>query len=216
MNRYTAIAIFAMTLLFACKKTVTLDLNGTSARIVIQGEVTDSPGPYTVTINQSVDFYADNNFPPVSGALVVIRDNQGTTDTLTETSPGAYNTHLLLGRPGNTYTLDVFARNEHYVAASTMPEAVPLDSVTFESLTGFGQQRISAVVNFRDPRGVKNYYRFIEYINGLQFTRNIFIFDDRLSDGKYIVNSLRNDSSYLETVDHLEVCMFGIDARVYN
>jgi hypothetical protein len=97
-----------------------------------------------------------------------------------------------------------------------MPESVPLDSVTFETLTGFGQQQISAVVNFQDPAGIQNDYRFVEYIKGEQFTRNIFIFSDRLSDGKYIVNTLRNDSSYLSPGDMLEVKMYCIDEPVYN
>lgn len=212
----TTIALFAAILFYSCKKTVTLQLNTSAAQIVIQGEVTNSAGPYTVTINKSVSFYADNNFPAVSGAAVKISDSQGVTDSLTETSPGEYTTHTLQGKPGNTYTLSVSARNTNYTAVSTMPMPVILDSVSFQSSSGFGQHRINAVVNFQDPAGIKNYYQFLEYINGQLFTKNIFIFDDRLSDGKYISNNLRTDSTYLTTRDQLEVKMYCIDKNVYN
>jgi hypothetical protein len=210
-------AFFTIFLFCSCHKIVTLKLNTASAQIVIQGEVTDVAGPYTVTINQTVGFYADNSFPAVSGAVVKISDNQGATDSLTETStPGVYTTHTLQGMPGNTYTLSVFAQNENYSAISTMPAPVPLDSVTFETTSGFGQHRIDAVANFQDPAGIKNYYQFQEYINGQLFNKDIFIFEDRLSDGKYISNNLRTDSSYLNSGDDLEVKMYCIDANVYN
>ena len=215
-KRYSTITLFAAFLFYSCHKIVTLKLNNAPVQIVIQGEVTNAAGPYTVTINQTVGFYADNSFPAVSGAVVKISDNQGVTDSLTETSPGMYTTHTLQGSPGNTYTLSVFAQNESYSAVSAMPVQVVLDSVTFLTTSGFGQKRISAVANFQDPAGIRNDYQFLEYINGQLFTKRIFIFEDRLSDGKYISNTLRTDSSYLSIGDELEVKMYCIDANVYN
>jgi hypothetical protein len=121
--------------------------------------------------------------------------------------------------PGYTYTLTVLAQNTNYTAVSTMPQPVPLDSVTLQSTGGFGpggKNQITAVVNFQDPAGIKNYYQFIEYINGVQFTKDIFVFDDRLSDGKYISTGLYMDSTYLNKGDQLEVQMNCIDESVYN
>lgn len=203
--------------LSSCKKTIALKLDKTPAGIVIQGEVTNADGPYTVTINRSVNFYADNNFPAISGAVVKISDEWGLTDSLTETSPGVYTSHILRGRPGDTYSLTVFTGNTNYSAVSTMPEPVALDSINFESISGFGgDDRINAVVNFQDPAGIKNYYQFMETINGLPFSKDIFLFDDRLSDGKYIVDNLRMDSIYLHSGDLLEVKMNCLDGNIYN
>jgi hypothetical protein len=216
MKRYIAIAVLLISSFCSCKKIVVLDLNTSPPQIVIQGEVTNSAGPYTISINQSVGFYADNVFPAISGAVVKINDNNGVTDSLTEISPGIYSTHILQGVPGDTYTLSVIVQNINYTATSTMPMPVPLDSVTFQTNSAFGQTQISAVVNFQDPAGIKNYYQFIEYINGQQFTKNIFVFDDRLSDGRYITNTLYTDSSYLNAGDQLEVKMNCIDENVYN
>lgn len=208
---------FALSFMFfaGCQKTVKLDLNSVPPQLVIEGQVTNTPGPYTVTISRSVNFYADNTFPGVPGASVSISDGQGVTDSLTETSTGNYTTHVLAGKPGNTYTLSVRLNDTTYTATSTMPQPVGLDSVTFDNSIGGGNS-IRAQVHFQDPPGVKNYYQFILFIDGSQFTKDYFVFDDRLSDGRYISQNLRMDSSYLSKGQQLRVDMQCIDVNVYN
>jgi hypothetical protein len=208
---------FALSFVFfaGCQKTVKLNLNSVPPQLVIEGQVTNTPGPYTVTISRSVNFYADNTFPGVSGASVSISDGEGVTDSLTETSTGNYTTHVLAGKPGNTYTLSVRLNDTTYTATSTMPQPVGLDSVTFDNGIG-GRNQIRAQVNFQDPPGIKNYYQFILFIDGSQFTKDYFIFDDRLSDGRYITQNLRMDSSYLSKGQQLRVDMQCIDVNVYN
>jgi hypothetical protein len=210
------VGFLVVVLVYSCQKTVTLPLDTAPPQIVINGEVTDQPGPYTVTINKSVGFYQLNTFPAVSGAAVSISDGQ-ITDNLTETStPGTYTTHTLQGRPGATYTLNVKIGDSSYSASSTMPAPVKLDSVTFDHSARFRKNQINPQGNYQDPPGVKNYYQFTMYINGVQFTKDIYPFDDRLSDGKYVVQTLRMDSSYLVTGDQLKVSMYCIDKNVYT
>ena len=216
MKPFIPIVLLTLTALYSCQKVVNLDLNTVPPYTVIEGVVTDQPGPYTVTIRQSVNFSADNSFPAISGARVTIGDNEGVVDSLTETAPGTYTTHVLQGKPGNTYTLRAFAHDTLYTAVSAMPFPVTLDSVTFSQTSAFGNKSIRAIPNFQDPAGVKNYYQFIEYINGQQFTKGIFVLDDRLSDGRYISRNLRTDSSYLAIGDNLEVRMYCIDEPIFN
>jgi hypothetical protein len=167
-------------------------------------------------INHSANFYANNNFPAVSGASVQISDNNGITDTLTETNPGIYTTHTIQGKPGYTYTLSVKINDTLYSASSTMPQPVKLDSITFDH-SGFGDRnRITAQANYQDPLDIKNYYQFVLYLNGTQFTKNYYALDDRLTDGKYVVQNLFMDSSYIKTGDNLEVSMYCIDVNVFN
>lgn len=199
----------------ACQKTVTLPLNTAPPQLVIQGEITDAAGPYTIAISRSVGFYAGNTFPPVSGASVKISDGQ-LTDSLTETSPGIYATHTIQGRTGTTYTLTVRLHDSTYTATSTMPAPVTLDSVTFDNSGRFKKNQITPQANFRDPPGVKNYYQFVMYINGTLFTKDIYALSDRLTDGKYITQNLRMDSSYLDVGDQLRMDMYSVDVNVYN
>jgi hypothetical protein len=217
-NNLNIIAFFVVALTFlSCKKVITVQLNNSPTQLVITGEVTDAPGPYTVSINSSVNFSQPNSFPPVAGAQVVISDNHGLNDTLTETAPGTYNTHTYWqGLPGNTYALSVVSSGKSFSAVSTMPLPVPLDSVTFQkSGRDNGKAVIEAVANFQDPPGVGNYYQFTEKINDTMLTK-IFIFQDRLSDGKYITQSFDNDSSALKIGDQLTLSMYSIDENVFK
>lgn len=203
--------------LFSCKKVITVQLNNSPTQIVVIGEVTNGPGPYTVSITSSVNFSQPNVFPPVSGAQVFITDNHGLADTLTEVSPGNYNTHTYWqGLPGNSYTLSIVVSGKSYSAVSTMPMPVPLDSVSFQKSVGDnGKTQIQAVINFQDPPDVANYYQFKEKVNDTALTK-IFIFQDRLSNGKYITQPLDNDSSALKIRDRLSVSMYSIDENVFR
>jgi hypothetical protein len=200
----------------SCQKVVSLNLSTAPPQLVIEGEITDGPGPYKIMISQSVAFYADNTYPAVSGAVVKISDDLGNTDSLKETSPGVYSTSVLQGKPGATYSLAVTTQNKNYTAVSSMPFPVLLDSVTINVTSGFGQQRMDAMVNFQDPAGITNYYQFVEYINGQPFPQNNFVLDDRLSDGKYISLVLRTDSSYISSGDDVRVDMYSIDENTYT
>jgi len=202
--------------LCSCKKEVNLNLDNAGPHIVIQGEITDAAGPYMVKINQSVSFKSENTFPAVSGASIKISDNEGHTDSLTESSPGVYITHSLQGKPGNTYTMTVKVLDSLYTAASTMPFPVNFDSITFRETGAFGNKNIRAVPNYQDPPGIKNYYLFNEYVNGLLQTNDIFVFDDRLSDGKYITRDLRTTDETMHEGDSLEVQMYCIDEPIFN
>jgi len=215
MRRIIPCLVFVL-ILCACQKVVTLNLDNAPPQLVIEGNVTDGPAPDTVKIMRSVNFYADNNYPAVSGATVSISDNTGVTDVLTEFSPGIYITHTLKGTPGNTYSLAVTVSDTTYTAVSTMPQPVTFDSVTFTTNSAFRKGQITPQVNFQDPPGITNYYRFQEHINGAPFTKDIFVFDDRLSDGRYIQWNLRMDSAYLNNGDLLQVDMYCVDKNDYT
>jgi len=196
---------------------IQVDLNNAPTQIVIVGEITDTTGPYQVKISQSVPFDSSNHFPPVSGAFVTISDNsRGQTDTLTESDPGIYNSHFLQGVSGNVYALNVVIGNNHYDASSIMPHPVPFDSIGFQNTFAFGGKRvISAIPYFQDPPELTNYYQFIEYINGEKRNKT-FVFDDRLSDGKYFSRPLRDDSAHLQIGDNLLINMYCIDKNTFD
>jgi hypothetical protein len=201
----------------ACKKIIQVNLVNVSPQIVIEGNVTDNPGPYQVQISRSVDYAANNVFPPVTDAVVSITDSTtGKRDVLIEVDSGVYATQVLLGQPEHTYQLLVIEGGQQYSATSTMPLPVRLDSVTFEQNTSLnGISEITAIVNFQDPRGVTNYYQFTEVVNG-KAVPDIFVFDDRLSDGKYIEEPLFNDTAYLEPGAALLLTMNCVDEKIYN
>ena len=201
----------------ACKKVVHVDLNNAPSQIVIEGEITNVAVLPRVRISRSVNFSDSNSYPPVSGASVILTDsNNGLSALMQETSPGVYTTRVFNGVSRHKYILDVTVDGKSYSATSVMPELVPLDSVTFASNTDFSnKQNINAVVNFQDPPGLGNYYQFTEAIKG-RVLPNIFVFEDRLSDGRYIKQPLFNDSAYLQKGDTLQLTMNCVDRNVYQ
>jgi Domain of unknown function (DUF4249) len=212
-----AVALLGLLTILACKKVVRVDLVDVTPRIVIEGNITDGPGPYQVLLSQTVNFSANNTFPPVTGATVTITDsNSGKAEQLIEVDSGVYLSLALMGLPSHTYQLVVVAAGQQYTASSKMPLPVRLDSVTLEANVTLNNQReINAVVNFQDPPGITNYYQFTEAVDG-RVIPDIFVFDDRLSDGRYIQEPLFNDSSYLQVGDTLQVTMNCVDQNTYN
>lgn len=211
--KYFLIFLLAFFIL-GCKKVIEVNLENSEPQIVISGEVNNLPGPYKVSISKSVNFTDDNNFPPVSGALVTISDKR-MVDTLLEKEPGNYFTTRIKGKPGQSYTLNASVDGKNYSATSVMPMPVQLDSLTF--LLG-RDNIIYPVANFQDPAGEHNYYQFIELVDGkiLKNGRGNSVFDDRLSDGRYITSILYNDSSYIKSGVILTVQMKCVDKQVFT
>src|SRR4051812_5546417 len=98
MKRYIHILSAISLLTFAsCQKVVNLDLAGTSPQYVVEGSITNAAGPYTVMLTKTIDISKDNNYPAITNAVVVIADNAGTTDTLSQSGPGRYVTKTIQG-----------------------------------------------------------------------------------------------------------------------
>jgi len=201
----------------ACKKVIHPNLNSVTPQIIIEGIINNTAGPQQVKISKTVNFESANTFPPVSGATVRITDSTtGQTSILTETILGNYTTSSIAGVPRHTYSLQVDVEGKRYVASSTMPVPVPMDSITFVQNTDLSNKNvINAVINFQDPPGLGNYYGFTEFVNKIQMP-DIFVFEDRLSDGRYIRQTLFNDTSRLHSGDDLIVEMYCTDKPTYD
>lgn len=214
IEKQTILIFLVIIFTLGCKKVIDVNLKNSEAQMVITGEVNNLPGPYKVTISKSVNFTDDNDFPPVTGALVTIK-NKRNTDTLVEKVPGSYFTSGIKGKPGESYTLNVSFDGKIYSSTSVMPKPVQLDSLTF--LLGRSNS-IYPVANFQDPLNENNYYQFIEFVNGktLKNGRGNSVFDDRLSDGRYITSILYDDSSYIKSGVTLTVQMNCIDKKVFT
>jgi len=205
------ISIISILFISSCQKTITPALAGASPQLVIIGVVSDTTGPYHINISNTVNFYADNTYPNVSGASVTITDQTtGISDVLTETSAGTYTTHILKGKPGDTYQLQVLLNGKTYRSVSTMPYPVPLDSVTFDYSI---KNKIQPMVHFQDPAGFTNYYKLSVQVNGANLKRFEGI-DDRLSNAKYIHTTVNIDTGAIKRNDIVNVSLTGVDKNV--
>ncbi|MFN7585077.1 MAG: DUF4249 family protein, partial [Bacteroidota bacterium] len=84
-----------------CTKIIDVNLNDADPQLVIEANVLNTPSPYYVQISKTVNFSANNQFPPITGARVIIQDiTGGVKDTLTELQAGLYITQRLTGVAG--------------------------------------------------------------------------------------------------------------------
>lgn len=210
---YMYYILFVSLILTSCMKIIDVDINDAEPMFVIEGEITDQPGPYVVKVSKTIQFSSPNNFNGVENALVTIHDDLGTIDTLTATAPGIYQTNTIAGAPGRVYTLRVEAEGKTFSAQSRMPFPVPLDSVTVDN-NSFGSFSFKTIVpHYVDPVNTKNFYRF-RLRQNQQFQSNIFVREDALSNGDTIRQPLFGGGD-LETGDTVDIFMLGIDENVY-
>ncbi len=95
---HTCFALMLMLFCASCSKVIDVKLDDSVSQVIIEGEITNNKGPYTITVTESVNFGETNNFPGRDDATVIIQDLTGnTTETLTSKGDGTYQTAKLLG-----------------------------------------------------------------------------------------------------------------------
>jgi hypothetical protein len=221
MKKYIYISVAGVLLLLsACEKVIDLELNTADTKFVIEGTVTDQPGPSVVNVTQTKAFNSDNTFPGVSGAAVSIIDNNGPEIPLIETSAGRYETTVITGVPGHTYALRVTVSGQIFTAVSTMPAVIRFDSLYVSNEVLMGDDRTVANVMYKDPPEKGNAFHYIQYVNNRR-TRFLFAENDNLTNGRNVTTQLRvygdeGDNQLIKAGDSIRVEMQGIDSEVYR
>ncbi|MEH6657300.1 DUF4249 domain-containing protein [Leeuwenhoekiella marinoflava] len=162
-------AAFVSLLVASCEEVIELDLDTQDSQLVIEGIVSDRPGPYQVLISKTVDFYDDNTFPVEENATVRLSSDQGESEVLVQTSPGVYESTQMQGQRGVNYTLDVDVAGTSYSASSRLPkEQIVIDSISvgYKKESLFQEEGYYAIAYFDDPPDAENYYRLQVLVNG--------------------------------------------------
>jgi uncharacterized protein DUF4249 len=111
------IVIISTLVLFSCVEEYWPELDGDYETIlVVDGKITNAPGPYTVKISTSSSLDSipygrepEYDFKGLRGALVTIHDNDGNLELLTEIDPGIYQTDEggMQGVIGKSYKITI-------------------------------------------------------------------------------------------------------------
>jgi len=158
----TAIYIFFLLTFASCTKVISLKLGNNTNELVIEGNVTNTAGPQIIKLSTNVPFSNTNIYPPVTGATVSVSDQDGNIFQFTEGPNGTYSNAQLTGIPGNTYTMSVTTGGKNYIAKSTMPAVVNLDSITSKNdVIQTSDNKKVVTVYYQDPASVVNQYRFV-------------------------------------------------------
>ncbi|MBC7447222.1 MAG: DUF4249 domain-containing protein [Hymenobacteraceae bacterium] len=211
-------AAFALT---ACEKVIDYPLRSTDEKLVVEGLVTDQPGPYTVRLSGTTGYLTNGQMSTRDADLVTITDVEaGLTDTLRRTEAGVYQTTPKLGsgQLNHSYRLVVVRGSQRVEATSRLHPCTPLDSITFvykqKDTDAVAESGYYTTIYFREPAGRGDYYRINAYTNGVWRNRNeLFFFDDELYDGNYGDPEIDYNINPRDTVT---VEMRAIDKAAYD
>lgn len=202
-------------LLTGCEKVIELDLNESETKLVIEGYITNEPGPYFVKLSKSVRFDAASQYPVVTNAQVIITDNTGIKDTLVNLGNGSYRTVKTVGLPGRTYGLSVVADGNTYTASSTMPATVALDSLRNNKFNLAGTVQNTIIPVYTDPVTLGNNYRFLLYVNNV-LDKTYLVWNDNAGNGVVNQRPFFTNDIELKKDNLVRVEMQCVDATVYN
>ncbi|AKD58545.1 hypothetical protein SD10_14870 [Spirosoma radiotolerans] len=160
-----------MLAMYACVTPYQPDTISIDSSLIIEGQITDQPGPYTIKLSRTADYSFKSLNLLEAGATVVISDNQGNQETLKEQSPGGtYQTSAtgLRGVPGRSYTLTIQTKSgKRYVSTpEVLPAVPPIQKLYYESnytpatATADAVQTWSVFLDSKDPDTLGNYYKW--------------------------------------------------------
>lgn len=210
---YIVAAIVFSNMFASCTKIIDANLEESPALLVIEAQVSDSAKP-SVRLTRLIDVEKNNDFPAVTGAVITITDDAGNTTTLQQSSQGTYFGDTVIGVPGRTYNLRVELNGQTYTATSTMPKKIYMDSLSTREFS-FGEKVVFAALNYTDPVGQGNNYRAVLWHNDTLRT-DIFIEDDKYSDGNNREVALFSQDYQLKTGDRFVIELQCIDRAVYD
>jgi len=212
------IFLVSCTTLVSCEKVIDIELKDAEKKYVVEAILADEPGTAMVLLSQTRNFSDNNDFEEISNATVTITDDEGIVTALRETSAGKYENGSLTGKTGKSYSLKVLINGSDFTATSTIPEKVNMDSLFITDDDLFGESKKTANVQYIDPVGLGQNYRFIQYVNGVK-EKSLFIRNDDYSDGNESIVTLRtfgDEEDEMKTGDVVEVDMLCIDPAIYK
>lgn len=183
-------------LISSCTERIDLELNeGDNERLVVEGWFTSQEKQHEVQLTLSTSYLYNQPALRVSGADVVISDEDGNEWICTEDDPGVYKTPVVAGVPGKWYTLTINYNDEEYTASSWMRHVAPIDSLHVRVLDpeeefGFpGDPYYSVRLWTQELEGQGDHYMWQTYVNGFgvrDTLRELSFVDDTIYDGVYI------------------------------
>ena len=177
--------------LLSCEKVIEVPLDEAEQQIVVEGNLFDYPDSSFVKLSKTGSVYDDSGFEKISGAIVLIEDEQGNVVQFAEdaTEAGTYRDALFIAQANNTYHLTVITGEDTLKSTSYAKAPVSLDALFYQEQIGsFGGSNDTTYLvfySFTDIESQKNYYRIIPYINGDR-SDMIYLQEDQLFNGSNV------------------------------
>lgn len=140
-----------------CIEPIEIETNRNAGQLVVNGYVTEGAGPHFVRLSRTVQ--QERTTEPETGALVLLKDGAGNTETLTEGEEGIYihRGDLIQAVPGQAYYLEIKLSNglSYATLPDTMPTVVGQDSAWFSKGTRNGLRIVNVLAQSILPKTEK-------------------------------------------------------------
>jgi len=205
-----------------CTKEVAVSLKSTVPKLIIEGVVSNQDLGSYVRLSYSQDFSDQQPFTYISDGLVILTDsNRQVHDTLKTRVDENGNPYFASFRVrpviGHVFQLTVLLDGQRYTARSVMPDTVTFEGISLLSEAGrlSSKSVFTAVPQYTDPPGVKNFYRFEQYINHRKDPA-INVLNDNVGDGLPNERPIFTKDIDIHLGDTLTVAMIQISEPVYQ
>ncbi|GAB3366609.1 hypothetical protein GCM10027566_38410 [Arachidicoccus ginsenosidivorans] len=209
-------------LLCSCTKEVAVSLKSITPKLVIEGVVSNQQDGSYVRLSYSQDFSNQQAFTYLADGLVVLTDSSRQVfDTLRsrldENGYPYFPSRKIRPLPGHVYLLNVVVNGQSYSARSVMPDTVTFEGISLLSEAGKLDSKsvFTAVPQYVDPPGVRNFYRFEQYINHKK-DPGINVLNDNVGDGLPNERPIFTKDIDIHLGDTLTVAMIQISEPVYQ
>ncbi|CAN5436272.1 hypothetical protein BH09BAC3_BH09BAC3_07480 [soil metagenome] len=162
-----------------CVAPISLDYPGAGGALVVDGWITNRPGPYIIKLSRSVPYDNSKSLKvysiPERSVKVSIVDDLGNIEILTEMSTaGSYKTNTLSGVVGRKYQLKIETKTGKYSSVPEQMVSVPnikkfearfqVSEVLFTNANGSARvqkkEDFGFYVTISDPADAENFYRW--------------------------------------------------------
>lgn len=189
MKKYT-LYISVIFLISSCVEVVHLKHDDSDPVLIVDGRVTDQPGPYSVKLSTTISFNSSDRSLAVDDAIVTISDDLGNSEELSLTEMGVYQTSSIQGVIGRTYFLNIEYAGKTYTSQSDLLPVNDIDTLkyAFQNKTALTDEGyfVSLAVSVDNPENI-NYYRWKVYENDSLYNgkEDIVVADDDYTEGEF-------------------------------
>lgn len=212
--------LFSFFIFTSCEDVVDLEVPDGDIQIVVDGWFTNKEGEKQVLLSTTANYFDNSATPFVADALLVLYNEAGPIDTLTEKSSGVYVTNYV-GQIGETYHLYIRTKaGEEYESNPEELRFVPEITAIyaeFKEGTTFEDEGYYVFLDTYEPVGVGDFYRWKEYVNDtlLNTPFDLAYASDEFVDGNPILG-VEITGDPLKVGDHFRVEQLSISEQAYK
>lgn len=175
----------------ACTEEIQLEIESENPIYFVDGRITTDSVRQTVRFARTKSYLSDNQFSPITDAIVIVKDDSGQVDTF-QYNPliERYESTTLKPLPERWYTLTIYYQGDTITARDKLPNYKSVDSLFFvyEDGNGVFDKGWYVSIIAQEPDTLGNYYLFRFFRNDslIKDRGNDFLMDDRFINGNPI------------------------------